>query len=91
MVISMVISWLSHGYLIFRKSQPFCDDCLVPLTVRHFLVECPSLVEVWERYLFCCHDEDVTFQMSLMLGERALSPGDEVLIFVEKADLLKKL
>lgn len=37
---------LTHGYLMSREPQPFCDDCLVPLTVRHFLVECPSLVEL---------------------------------------------
>ena len=22
--------------------QPYCDDCLVPLTVKHFIAECPS-------------------------------------------------
>ncbi len=26
----------SQGYLMSRETQPFCDDCLVPLTVRHF-------------------------------------------------------
>ena len=34
---------LTHGFLMSRDPPPFCEDCLVPLTVRHLLVECPSL------------------------------------------------
>jgi kelch-like protein 2/3 len=33
---------LTHGYLIERRPIPYCDDCLVPLTVLHVLAECPS-------------------------------------------------
>ena len=25
----------THGRLMQRRPQPFCDDCLVPLTVKH--------------------------------------------------------
>ena len=25
-----------------QRPAPFCDDCIVPLTVRHILVECPT-------------------------------------------------
>ncbi len=39
---------LTHGYLMSRETQPFCEACLIPLTVRHFLVECSSLVELRE-------------------------------------------
>ncbi|MPC59447.1 hypothetical protein E2C01_053466 [Portunus trituberculatus] len=43
-------SYRSHvryqRYLLTRDPQPYCDDCLVPLTVRHLLVECPSLIEL---------------------------------------------
>ena len=34
---------LTHGYLMSADPQTFCMDCLVPLTVEHLLVECPSL------------------------------------------------
>ena len=34
---------LTHGYLMERGVQPYCEDCLVPLTVAHILTECPSL------------------------------------------------
>ncbi|MPC65476.1 hypothetical protein E2C01_059610 [Portunus trituberculatus] len=29
---------IGHKYLTQRDPQPYCDDCLVPLTVRHLLV-----------------------------------------------------
>lgn len=43
---------LTHEHLISGNPQPYCDDCLVPLTVRHFLVECPSHIQ--HRGLFGC-------------------------------------
>lgn len=36
---------MTHGHLMNQSSPPFCDDCLVPLTVCHLLTECPSLGE----------------------------------------------
>lgn len=82
---------LTHGYLMSRGVQPYCDDCLVPLTVRHLLVECPSLGDLRTRYLSQCRGEGGVFRLSLMLGERCLSPGHEVLIFMEKAGFLHGL
>ncbi len=82
---------LTHGYLVSRETQPFCDDCLVPLTVRHLLVECPSLVELQEQCLSRYRDEDGIFQMSLILAKRAFSPAHKVCMFVVKAGLLYKL
>ena len=37
-------SHLTHGFLMEQGPPPYCDDCIVPLTVRHLLVECPSFV-----------------------------------------------
>ncbi|MPC13794.1 hypothetical protein E2C01_006542 [Portunus trituberculatus] len=34
-------TYLTKRYLLTRDPQPYCDDCLVPLTVRHLLVERP--------------------------------------------------
>ena len=44
-------SRLTHGYLMSGDYQPFCQDCLVPLTVRHFLIECPSFEDARCRHL----------------------------------------
>ena len=30
--------------------QKFCDECIVPLTVKHIFVECPSFREERTRY-----------------------------------------
>ena len=42
---------LTHGYLMSADPQTFCMDCLVPLTVVHLLVECPSLGDERQRFL----------------------------------------
>ena len=42
---------LTHGYLMAADPQTFCMDCLVPLTVVHLLVECPSLGDERQRFL----------------------------------------
>ncbi|KAG0714322.1 hypothetical protein GWK47_014383 [Chionoecetes opilio] len=57
---------------------PNCDDCLVPLTVRHLLVECPSLGDLREQFLSRCRGSDGAYRLSLALGERCFSPGHEV-------------
>ena len=36
-------------------NQPFCEDWLVPLTVRHLLVECPSLGDIRHQFLSQTH------------------------------------
>jgi hypothetical protein len=43
-------STLTHGHLMDRSYQPYCDDCLVPLTIKHLLIECPSLIHERIRY-----------------------------------------
>ncbi|MPC54402.1 hypothetical protein E2C01_048318 [Portunus trituberculatus] len=47
-------TYLTRRYLLTRDPQPFCDDCLVPLTVWHLIVECPSLNDLRHRYLYRC-------------------------------------
>ena len=43
---------LTHSYLMSGEYQPYCDDCLMPLIIRHLLVDCPSLLELRQRFLF---------------------------------------
>ena len=72
-----------------RDSQPFCDDCLVQLTVKHILVECPSLRELRHRHLSAGCDEDGNFLLMKILGEEADEEG--LFKFIEEAGLLNKL
>ena len=37
---------LTHGFLMSGDNPPYCNDCIVPLTVRHLLVECPSYGDI---------------------------------------------
>ena len=32
----------SHGFLMEGDHQTFCHDCIVPLSVKHVLIECPN-------------------------------------------------
>ena len=36
---------LTHGFLMEGGNPPFCEECVVPLTMKHILIECPSLEE----------------------------------------------
>lgn len=81
---------LTHGYLMSADYQPYCNDCLIPLTVRHVLVECPSLIELRNRFLCQCRGADGLFALQRMLGAKCPS-GFNVLYFLEDAGLLRFL
>ena len=36
---------LTHQYLMEKTHQPYCQSCIVPLSIRHILSECPSLTD----------------------------------------------
>ena len=82
---------LIHSYLMSGEYQPYCDDCLVPLTVRHLPVECPSLVDLRQRFLYRCRGADGGFSLSQVLGPTCPSPGYEMVYFLEEAGLLSLL
>lgn len=42
----------THSFLITGDERPYCMDCIVPLTVRHILLECPSYQQYRELYGF---------------------------------------
>ena len=74
----------SHGFLMSGSYQPFCDDCLVPQTVRHLLVECPSLLE-----LNFNKDGDGNFSLKLILGKDLNE--DSLFDFIEKTGYLNEI
>ena len=74
-----------------KCERDLTHSSLVPLSVRHLLVECPSLRELREQYLAQCRGRDGSFFLSLVLGEKALSPGHEVLKFLEESGFLHLL
>ena len=41
---------LTHSYLMTRDHPPYCEGCIVPLTVKHIIEECPDYAV--ERRIF---------------------------------------
>ena len=71
--------------------QPYCDDCLVPLSVKHFLTECPSFIELRSQYLSECRGENGNYVLSKVLGEKVGSNDDAVFRYIEEAGFLHSL
>ena len=40
---------LTHGHLMRGEPLPYCDNCIVPLTIKHILIECPDYAELRQR------------------------------------------
>ena len=58
---------ITHQYLMESSQQPYCEDCIVPLTVKHLMAECPSFGDIRLRVYPQSHDLDPTQLMKLML------------------------
>ncbi|MPD06273.1 hypothetical protein E2C01_102077 [Portunus trituberculatus] len=85
-------TYLTQRYLLTRDPQPYCDDCLVPLMVRHLLEECPSLTDLRHRYLYRCRGRDSgVYYLSKVLGPVCLAQGHDVFKFLGEAGLLPKV
>ncbi|MPC41109.1 hypothetical protein E2C01_034693 [Portunus trituberculatus] len=80
---------IGHTYLTQRDPQPYCEDCLVPLSVQHLLVECPSLIELRYRYLCRCRGRDSgVYYISQVVGPACLAPGHDVYKYLGEAGFL---
>lgn len=42
---------LTHSFLMEGSGPPYCNDCIVPLTIKHILAECPNYILERSRYL----------------------------------------
>ena len=58
---------LTHEYILKNENKPFCPDCLVELTVKHIIVECPSLQD--ERQIFTNQANNSPIEIKHILGE----------------------
>ena len=59
----------THGFLMSKDPPPFCDDCLVPQTVKHLLVECPSFGEARSKFLSSCRNREGSYNLEkIMVG-----------------------
>ena len=80
---------LTHEFLMNGNPQPFCDDCLVPLTVKHLMVECPSFNDERKEYLINCKTADGNYSIEKILGYHF--NADNLFRYIEKIGILKKI
>ena len=61
------------------RDQPLCSDCIVPLTLKHVLAECPSLLDFRRQ---CYPDINVRDYDQIML--RMLAENDNERFSIDK-------
>ena len=71
---------LTHSWIIERGQQPVCQDCNVPVTVKHILAECDLHANLRYRIFPQTIDMDAQHVLKHMLGERNGQFGIDLLI-----------
>lgn len=74
----------AHAFLMSGGRQPYSDDCLVPLTVRHLLVECLSL-KTFDSGV----EVEVEFFSLLVLGDKDDLPRYDANGFLKATSVCK--
>ena len=72
-----------------RGPQPFCEDCIVPLTVRHLIIECPSLEDEREKYFSSFRNNDGSYSLGKILGSNFRE--QKLFNFIKDIGIFKKL
>jgi len=50
---------LTHSYLLSGDDQPECDVCQCPFTVKHIMIECVDLQDVWNKHFVVSSMKDL--------------------------------
>ena len=79
---------MTHGFLMEGAPPPYCEDCIVPLTVHHVVAECPTYVEARDECLGRHRRTDGSYDLSSILGEEHNSR--DIFDFLEEAGLLNR-
>ena len=84
---------LTHQYLMERNMQPYCQDCLVPLTIKHTLAECPSFCEERRRNYPGCSGYSADEMLREMLAEKDNSIFDtgKLVKYLKETDTYLKI
>ena len=79
---------LTHGHLMEGRVAPYCNSCIVPLTVEHILVECPDYRNDRLRYF-----GSVIVNLKEIIGEkpqRKIEP-DSLMEFLSSINIIDKI
>ena len=77
---------MTHGYLLNQELPPYCDDCIVPLSVEHVLCECPSYAD--QRLLFFQQRYPT---IAYVLGNTFCAPNGPLYNYLSAIDIIDKL
>ena len=73
----------THSYLLKGEDPPECDKCDLPLTVKHVLLDCPSL-ETARKQFFKLQSTD-NLSLKLLLGKHPAIPIADINSFLQFA------
>ena len=76
-----------------NRPPQYCEDCIVPLTVKHLLAECPSHSDIRMRLYPQAEDEDGDGIMKIMLAEKPDGDFDcgPLLTYLQQTQLMNKI
>ena len=76
-----------------RGHLPYCEDCIVPLSVQHVLAECPSREEERRRFSPNTLDLSVEERMSIILAEPTSGSFDinKLVLFLQSCNAIHKI
>jgi len=80
---------LTHGHLMEARPLPYCDNCLVPLTVEHILVECPEYIN--QRYFCFPTNQPLTLKLILSEPPQGLFNADRLMEYLSLTGLIDRL
>ena len=73
-----------------QRPAPFCDDCIVPLTVRHILAERPTYNDM-RRAHFPKIDGNYDVRVILAEGDQCNFDAAKLRAFLNECSVLDKL
>ena len=69
--------------------QPYCSDCIVPLTVKHLIAECPTFSDIRNRIYPQAENQPTNQTIRIILSEpnNQNFNSDKLMKFVQEIGL----
>ena len=81
----------THGHHMENRNRPYCEDCLVPLSIKHVLGECPSLNEARHRACSGKNNNDPVHNLKLLLEDNDDLAVTKLFTFLNEANILDRI
>ena len=85
-------SLLTHGHLMEQRPQPYCEDCLVPLSIKHVMIGCPSYKAERRLLIGISYDLDnAEAKLKQVLGNQRDFNVENIAEFLRRTELHSKI